>query len=486
MRFVLTLSIAAMLAAPAVALAANNPDLTIYRGNNDALFQASGATSMNAGHAVVHEQRQLHLDSGTHDVTISNLPDFLDPEAVNLSFDTSSATVRSQRLLLPHGKHGSLSGHIGKTVMVTGDNGQKLAQGKLVQVNRDGSLVLGGDVFGPTIINDYAAVTLRDGQIGGGSRLQVRVDADTSGSAHARLTYPTSGLAWRGAYTGIMASGSGCKLQLKSMASVANRSGRDWTNADIKLVAGQPSFAKSNGGGPRRMRAMVASASKASPETQRPRQSTLEDYRTYTLPGEVSLPGSSVTLTPLYDDKTVSCQRTWLFENGRALHRARPDTRDHGGHETHGRVSSALTFTAFDSFPAGYLRVLTRDDDGQTEFLGEGRVTDTPKGQDINMTLGTAFDLTGTRKRTKFHVNKAARTMDAGFRITLNNAGDTARTITVREHPSRWRNWKVTSSSIDPDKKTPDVLEFRVDVPAGGTRKLDYTVRYSWTAQDER
>src|SRR5699024_2158101 len=118
---------------------------------------------------------------------------------------------------------------------------------------------------------------------------------------------------WRGAYTGLLQSGSRCRMQIKSMASIANRSGRDWKNADIKLVAGSPNFAKAGGPRPVRMRAMAASAEsyKATPQ-----QSTLGDYRTYQLPGSVTLPKGSITLTPLYQPRTVSCQRTWLFENG--------------------------------------------------------------------------------------------------------------------------------------------------------------------------
>src|SRR5699024_4341540 len=107
-----------------------------------------------------------------HDIVISDLPDFLDPEAVHLGFDSNDAQVLSQRLLLPRGQNGTLSGHIGKSVTVLGTNGEQLARGTLVQVNSDGSLVIGGDVFGPTVVHRYAAVKLTGGQVGGGARLQ--------------------------------------------------------------------------------------------------------------------------------------------------------------------------------------------------------------------------------------------------------------------------------------------------------------------------
>jgi hypothetical protein len=477
-RTPLTLAIAtlAALAAP-IATAADGPDLTLYRSDSAALFSA-GEGAVNEGYAVVHEQRRLQLSAGTHDVVIGNLPDYLDPEAVALGF-SGKARVLSQRLLLPRGQNGTLTGHIGKQITVLGATGQPLAQGTLARVGADGSLIIGGDVYGPTVVRDYAAVKLTGGEVGGGARLQLRVDAPGTGGTDAVLTYPTSGIAWRAAYTATLQAGNTCRMQLKSQASIANRSGRDWNDAEVKLVAGEPNFAKPSAPRPM-MKAMAARA-----ESYAPSQSTLGDYRSYTLPGAVDLPDGSVTLTPLYDPRNVDCTRTWLFENGGAWSPPQPNTAQNGSGESSAPVASTLAFRAFDSMPAGYLRVLTLDADGNAEFLGEGRVEDTPKGQDVSFTLGTAFDLRGERERTEFNIDKAARQMDEAFRITLSNAGASARTVTVREHPNRWRNWTLESSSTKPGRQTTDTLEFRVEVPANGSTTLDYAVRYSWTSNDE-
>jgi hypothetical protein len=74
--------------------------------------------------------------------------------------------------------------------------------------------------------------------------------------------------------------------------------------------------------------------------------------------------------------------------------------------------------------------------------------------------------------------------MDEAFRIALSNAGDTARVVTVREQPPRWRQWTLVSSSSKPSQQTPDMLEFRISVPAHGAVNLEYAVRYQWTAAD--
>jgi hypothetical protein len=479
-RALLSLALAGIIVTPA-ALAANGPDLTIYRSNNSALFNA-GHGAVNSGYAVIHEQRNLGYEKGTQNLTLGNLPDYLEPEAVNLRFESDHVQVLSQRLLLAQGRNGTLIGQIGKQVSVIGDNGQQLVKGQLERVGSDGSLVIGGDVFGPTVVQRYSAVKLVGGQIGGGSRLQLRVKADNNGHSNAMLTYPTHGLAWRAAYTAVLESGHSCRMHLRSQASIANRSGRDWNNADIKLVAGQPNISGQSSG-PRPMAMAYRAKSDSAPL---PQQSTLDAYRSYSLPGSVDLPDNSVTLTPLYASKRLDCTRTWSFENGRVWTPSRPMTSaSRNAAEQKGAIASKLSFKAFDTLPDGHMRVLTADSDGRMEFLGEGSVADTSKGQMVSLTLGTAFDLHADRQRTSFKLDKSAHRIDEAFRVTLSNAGATARTVNVIEHPDRWTQWTLTSSSVQPSQSTPDTLAFNVQVPAHGTATLDYALRYQWTASDE-
>jgi hypothetical protein len=215
-----------------------------------------------------------------------------------------------------------------------------------------------------------------------------------------------------------------------------------------------------------------------------PQQDSIGDYRSYTLPALVDLPNSSVSQVPLYATRTLDCERTALYENGNSFQPQQPilsrDFNQDGG----SAIVSTLKLQAFDSLPAGYLRVLSADRNGTPQFIGEGRINDTPKGSDANITLGTAFDLRAQRTRTAFSTDQAGRTLDEAFRISLSNASDSARTVTVREHPSRWRQWVLVSSSSKPSQQTPDTLEFRVEVPANGKATLDYAVRYSWTANE--
>jgi hypothetical protein len=464
--------------ASAVAAAADaGTQITLYRSDSAALYASSGNGGADDGYAVVREQRTLALQAGIHDVVLGDLPDHVDAEALALGFPGGGAKVLSQRLRLAQGTDSALAGLVGQDVTVLGGNGETLAQGTLLRAG-DGLLVRGA--LGNTLVRQYAAVRA-GASFPTGSSLDLRVDAAHAGNARAALSYPTSGLGWRAAYVATLQPGAACRMRFESRASIANRSGRDWRDVRLTLVAGEPRFAKASA--PRPM--MMAKASYAAAPAAMPEQAQLADYRSYALPGAVDLPDGSVSQVPLYADRTLDCERTALYENGGTWTPPQPmlgrDFNTGGGDS----IVDTLKLEAFDSLPAGYLRVLTLDRNGVPQFIGEGRIDDTPRGGDAAITLGTAFDLRARRERTAFHVDKAGRTLDEAFRITLSNAGDGPRVVTVREHPGRWREWTLASSSQKPDKQTTDTLEFRVNVPAGGKAVLDYAVRYHWSADQQ-
>ncbi len=466
-------------AAPAAAAtpAANGADITLYRSDSAALYASSGDGNLDDGYAVIRERRALTLKPGMQDITLGDLPDHLDAEALALGFPDGGAKVVSQRLLLSQGGSGALTGLLGREIAVLGDNGQAIVSGTLLRASSDGLVVQSPS--GSTLVRQYSAIRASDGNIPTGSSLRLRVDAARGGDTAAVLSYPTAGLGWRAAYVATLQPGAACRMQFESRASIANRSGRDWSDAKLTLIAGEPNFAKTSG--PRPM--MAVANAKAYAAAPLPQQEQLDNYRSYTLPAPVNLPDGSVSQVPLYATRTLACERTNLFENGGSWQPPQPMLgRDFNGGNGSGNITSTLKLAAFDSLPAGYLRVLAQDSHGTPQFIGEGRIEDTPKGGDASINLGQAFDLRAQRERTAFHVDQTGRTLDEAFRITLTNAGDGARTVTVREHPNRWREWKLASSTIKPSRQTTDTLEFRVDVPAHGEAMLDYAVHYSWTA----
>ena len=460
-----------------VSASAADPALTIYRSDSDALFEG-GSAPIADGHAIVHEQRTLQLAAGKQTVVIDGLPAMLDTEAVAIDLG-DAARILAQRMVSA-GDAGVLAAHRGERVQVFGANDKPIADGVLVALD-GGNLGVRGNDGRINYVRDFVRVQFPEGTGLPGSTLQLVLDGN-AGAAPATLTYPTAGLGWRAAYSALLHDDGACKLQLDALASIANRSGRDFSAAKLKLIAGAPNFAKS-GGGPRPMM-MKSMAAAAAPEAM-PEQSALGDYRSYAIDGNLDLPDASVTQVPLYASRELPCERRWLFESGGAWFPAKPMLVAGNAQHAGGPVTSQLKFNAAENLPSGNLRVLTRDKDGRTELLGENRIGDIAKGRDVDVNLGVAFDLAASRERTSFTIDKTARQMDEGFHITLTNSGETARTVTLREHPNRWRGWTLLSSSQKPATQTPDTLEFRVTVPANGTAPLDYVVRYAWAVAEE-
>ncbi|HKZ11839.1 MAG TPA: DUF4139 domain-containing protein [Rhodanobacteraceae bacterium] len=468
-------AMAALLTTP-VAFAADHASLTIYHADNDALFSGNARDTVAAGHALVREYRQVDLVAGNHELSIDGLPASADPEIMAVGFDPASGVkVLGQQLRIAH----PLADAIGQPVDIVTSDGNRL-HGTLLGWAQDTGAMLRTDDGKVHLVRTYASMTLPSGSIIDSGILRVNVDAQSPGKRDAHLTYMTGGLGWRAAYSATLTGGNACRMQFKPEASLANRSGRDYNNAKVKLVAGQPNL----GNAGVRMYSM-AKAPAPMAAAAMPEQASLGDYRSYTLPGTVDLPKATVTLTPLYPAQTLSCQREYVVEDGGSGFPPKPNTNDYGAQDYKDRaITSTLAFTAPEALPAGMLRAWMHDRDGAPALLGEGNVADTPKGQRVSVQLGESFDLRASRERTAFHVDVSAHTMTESYKITLANGSDTARSVTVREHPNRWREWSVTESSIKPSKQTPQLLEFVVPVPAHGSTTLAYTVKYNWNAQD--
>ncbi|HEY4143883.1 DUF4139 domain-containing protein [Pinirhizobacter sp.] len=471
------------LAATPVAFAADGVNLTIYRADGAQLFSVQASGPVQDGYAVVHEKRDIALTGGSQDIVLGGFPYFLDTEALSLRF-SGKARVASQRLTSAAGGSATLAAMVGKQVTVIGTSGQPIATGTLLRAG-DG-LQLRDGAGSTVVVRDFAAVSSHGDFPDTGATLNVRVADGSAGNDAAALDYPTQGLGWRASYIGTLAAGGTCRMNFQARASVANRSGRDWTDAQVKLVAGSPNmekpvaYAAAPAPAMRSDKLFMANASSVDL-----RQQTLGDYRTYTLPGAVTLPDGSISQVPLYTTRDVACERESVYElPGTGFQPGQPMINRAFNLGDSQEVASKLRFDAFDTLPAGYLRVLTIDRDGNAELLGETRMADTPKGEKANVLLGNAIDLRGKNELTTFNVDQAAHRMDEGRRITLSNGGDEVKTVTVIAHPYRWNHWKLASSSAKPVKQTPDTLEFHVDVPANGKATLDYAVTYNWTAAD--
>jgi hypothetical protein len=477
---------ASVLSAFAAEETASRYSLSIYNAgadNGDSLFAPAGPdTGPPGGYAIVRDRRQFDLKAGDNIVQVRDVSRYLDPAALSARAvgDSEGVEILSQRF---EDETLSLEAlvqkHLGHTVEVHVGAGAAPAppiSGTLLS-NVGGLTVQSADGR-VTTITEFTRVTFPDLPKGLAATPSLRwnIAAKKPGARTFEIVYPTQALAWRAEYSGWLASGD-CRLALSGWVQIANRSGTDFPDTRVKLIAGEPHRVTA-APAPRVMMARGGAAPMQAADS-----GYAGDYHEYTLDHTVDLASGTLLRAALFAEQSLPCQRQYLFEGShlRANPGMAPITDRGYGTEQPSPVRSTLAFKSERALPAGTLRILQNASDGAPEFIGEDALGHTPRGQNVAVELGNAFDLRGERKQTDFQFDKDHRTLSESFAIKVSNGGSGTQAVVIREHPYRWTQWTISQSSVKYEKRSADTIEFSADVPAGGSAQVTYTVQYQWS-----
>ena len=314
------------------------------------------------------------------------------------------------------------------------------------------------------------------------------------GSFNAELGYLTSGLSWQAAYN-VNAPVKGDVLELVGWVTIDNHSGKEFQNANVKLMAGdisklQPNQAGGVGGGLQTFAALSSGGPTWPPQVT---QKTFDEYHLYSLNNPVTFHNAEVKQVEFLRASGIQAKRVYVYD-GFHLDLTRyqgynweylRQTRDFGG-DSNKNVWVMEEFKNSEAnrlgmpSPRGKMRFYRRDEGGQLEFIGENTIEHTPKDETLRIYTGNAFDLVGERVRTNFSIDNARSFADESFEIHLRNHKSEPANITVVEHLYRAATWEITHNSADFKKKDSQTIEFAVNVPAQGEQKITYAVHYNW------
>ena len=309
-------------------------------------------------------------------------------------------------------------------------------------------------------------------------RLELSVNADRALQV-LRYAFVTTGLQWRASYAVIVPRIGGGPATVTGTATIEN-AGLTARNAEVQLAAGTINRAS-----PRpMMRARAGGIAAPAPmvameQADVTTQESVGETRVYALPGRVDLEPGVVTTAALFTPASAEVAREFLFDPVRNPVEQWVDWADSARHP---EVSYRLTRTAGAPFgevplPAGILRVMAPDAEGRLQVLGEANIAATPRGRDVIVSTGTAFDVTADRAQTTFE-RRGERDVTVGYRMTIRNGKDESVTAVVREElPGRW---EVLNSTVTAERTTSSGVRFAVPVPARTDVVLEYRVRVRW------
>lgn len=460
--------------------------LTVYSGDYEQLAGADHVGADMPGYALVSRPLRYMLKAGSNAISATSVPAAMDVEAALLHPQTAGVNVEAQRFIAALSGSGDVFEQMrGQKVTVEHTaGGAKQTENGILLATTDGiTLALGDGRI--KVIREYDNLSVINGTelLPQQSALQWSINAKTSGDADFLLSYPMGGMAWRAEYLGTLAAGQACQLSLAGAALVANRSGVTFGQAQLTLVAGEPSRERRQPPMPQQSRyaEIAADAGSAMPQ-QRPSG----EYHAYMLPAAIRITNGATERVALFPRRAnIACERAYVVEADAPDWQPPQPLIDPGYRGQTGVLPVVVAVTVQNTsdaglggpLPAGRVRVFEGD-----EFLGESRLDHTPGGGEIRLEVGKAFDLSAQRESTDFQVDRSGRTITESFAITLRNAKSTDATLRVVEPMPRWRDWEIIESSAASRKKDARRAEFDVAVPAGGEARLTYSVRYRWAA----
>ena len=448
------------------------------------------------GFGVVRDTRTLDLEEGLNTVRYRDVAQFIDPTTVSLvPLDEGPEIEVLQQefefdLVSPEKL---LDKYIDQEVTVNVEMADQVQSitGTLLSSSQ-GRLVLQTDE-GVQIVPWSDHIQL--GELPGGLITQPTLVwellAGQAGQRQVRTAYQTDGITWRADYNLVLGEEE-TTADLGAWVTLLNLSGARYQDAQLKLIAGDVQRVEP----PQPVAYDYAVREAAMAQRQRGQvgfeEKSFFEYHLYTLPRPVTIEQNStmqIALFPTAQDVNVTKKLVYYglpehFDRGFFPN---PRTDRELGVQSNEKVDVYIEFANEEEnnlgipLPAGLVRVYKEDPDDQAlEFVGEDLIDHTPKGQEVLVKVGQAFDVTGERVQTNFRVDADDEWMEETITVTLHNAKEQPQDVTIRENLYRWVNWEIIDASDEWEKLDSRTIHFPVTVPAEGEKAVTYTVRYTW------
>ena len=264
----------------------------------------------------------------------------------------------------------------------------------------------------------------------------------------------------------------GTTAGLQAWVSVDNRSGATYAGANLLLVAGDINQARPDRGVMMDL-AVAPMATKAAGF----REESLYDYHLYTLERPTTLRDKQIKQLSLFEAEGITVRRHYRLQGRPGLFRGVGPLRD----ERKIDVSYSLLNTEDNKLglplPAGIFRVYGKSAAGARQLLGEDRIDHTPRDEEVELTVGQAFDIVAERVRSDSR-RVADNLYRHTFQITLRNHKDDDVVVEVIERVGGY--WEVMAASLPQRKLDATTIAFDVPVSATGETVLTYTVEVKY------
>jgi hypothetical protein len=458
-------------------------------------FRNGGEGTAVPGYAVVREEREFALKAGRNLLRVNDVPALIDPTTVAFASLTDPRGTRVVEQGFEFDLTSStklLSRYLDREITVEQPRGQGVESITGVLVGTQGGLILRQSDGTVRIVGAHSGVRL-PGLPGGlisKPALAWELDSAHAGKQRTRFSYQTGGMTWWADYNlaySELRPGS-CRVDVGAWVTIVNQSGAAFSDARLKLIAGDVQRARPRGYA---VPEAMAAPARAEGKIDGFREKAFFEYHLYALGRPASLADNSTKQIELFPTAPgIGCEKTLVYSGQAATYPGygTPMTdRGYGVQSNHKvdvylRLKNSASNGLGVPLPAGKVRVSKLDDaDGSLEFIGEDVIDHTPRDETVRIRLGSAFDVVGERRQVDFRVDSAAHWLEEDIEVKVRNQKpDEAVQVLVRESLYRWSNWAMVRRSQDYVREDSRTVGFPVRIPPKGEAVVRYTVRYTW------
>jgi hypothetical protein len=411
----------------------------------------------------VRETRVLDLAGARDTVRLSDLPERLDFSSLRFVPAGGARVTRLAYRWDVASGDAFLTNAIGQRVSVV-SKGERVTEGALVA--SDGSwLVVRADDGSLSTLSRNAVEAVRlakpPARLSLRPMLEAVVEDARRGRGEAELSYLTGGMSWSAEHTVVR---RGEREAVWSAAvTVENSTGRDYVDATLKLVAGEP---KREVAAPMpNVSFMRAATAKVMDEAGGAdlSEAGFSEYHLYSLARPATLRGGEQQSFTMLEPRDVKVTPRYVYRGG----------------DPRGVMTQMVIVNTKDAglgvpLPAGRVRFYEPDADGVPQFAGESNIRHTAEGEKLELEVGTAFDLPA--ERTVIASRRISdREREFTVRIKLRDRKKSDVVIAVQE--GLGSDAEVTQKTHEFTRKDAGTIEFSIPVKAGTEVVLEYTAR---------
>jgi hypothetical protein len=429
-------------------------------------------TIYNGNLGLVKDTRETHFDSGIFEVQFADVAAQIDATSVHLRSltDPSGLKILEQNYeydLLTSAK--LMEKYVGKKVRLYQSNGSYQeatllsTSGPVYEIN--GQIHMGhyGQVVLPALPENLVSKPTLVWLLRNARAAAQRVEA----------SYLTGGINWKADYVMVINAADN-KSDLTGWVTIDNKSGGTYSNAALKLVAGDINRAKDRNQAGRMMEMAVKAASPASAERDFKSEGFFE-YHLYTLDGRTTIKDNQTKQLSLMSASDVPVDKHFIYYGAADYYRTQygvPISNQKVG--VYLELKNSRENRLGMPIPKGRVRVYKADTSGSQQLIGEDWVDHTPKDEKIKIKMGDAFDVVGERTQKDWK-RIASNLYEIEWEISLRNHKKEPVTVEVVEPMPG--DWEMIRASHPHEKTQAFTARWKIPVPKEGEAKLSYRVR---------